>query len=230
MKRSLVVVLALAMIALMSASVLAGVKVTDPRSGKIVYANTLREALAKFGITSGITGRAVGGQFLSPENTPSACPDGIDNDGDTLIDCLDPECGCAALSTQHVVLNKAAGVVIWQIVGLPAGNNFANAFVVIQQPPNVVPAVAVFNLVVLNVNAGNVVFGDVLNGATFTDEGDFMLTDDGTLNINLDDPVLLNPLVGGSSLEISISADTASGLFGTEVQLTGVGKNTWLFS
>jgi hypothetical protein len=37
--------------------------------------------------------RRDGGVVLRPENTVSACSDGIDDDGDGLTDCADPDCG-----------------------------------------------------------------------------------------------------------------------------------------
>jgi hypothetical protein len=39
---------------------------------------------------------ADGGQAKIPENTAAKCQDGLDNDGDGLVDCRDPD--CAALT------------------------------------------------------------------------------------------------------------------------------------
>ncbi len=48
-------------------------------------------AMFRFGI-GGITGAAIFGTKPTAQVTPENCTDGIDNDGDGLIDCQDPQC------------------------------------------------------------------------------------------------------------------------------------------
>ncbi|HTR49894.1 MAG TPA: proprotein convertase P-domain-containing protein [Kofleriaceae bacterium] len=50
-------------------------------------------------------GGGTGSGEMGPENTPAACMDGFDNDGDGLIDCADPDCAgidmCTCGMVQH---------------------------------------------------------------------------------------------------------------------------------